>query len=147
MGKKIAALVVGYVAMSAFVFVAFALAYLALGTDGAFKPGSYEISTIWMVLSVIIGLVGATIGGLVCVLIAKDCSPVKWLAGVVLVLGFLFAIPVLTADNEDTPKVRTDDVPAMEAMQNAKQPGWVALLNPLLGAAGVMLGGALKKPK
>jgi hypothetical protein len=33
----------------------------------------------------------------------------------------------------------------MEAMQNAKQPAWIVLLNPLLGAAGVLVGARLKR--
>lgn len=39
MGKKILAVVVGYIAMVAFIFISFTISYLAMGTDGAFKPG------------------------------------------------------------------------------------------------------------
>ncbi len=35
----------------------------------------------------------------------------------------------------------------MEAMQNARTPVWVALLNPLVGAAGVFWGARLRRSR
>lgn len=66
------------------------------------------------------------------------------LAGLVIVLGLLTAIPVLMA-NDPRPNVRDASVGNMEAMMNARQPAWIALLNPLIGAVGVMLGSRMKK--
>jgi hypothetical protein len=62
------------------------------------------------------------------------------LAGLVLVLGIIFAIPVLTAPADEAPQARTGDVGNTEAMQNARQPDWLVILNPLLGATGVLIG-------
>jgi hypothetical protein len=52
---------------------------------------------------------------------------------------------VLTA--RDTNAARTSDVSNMEAMQKAKEPAGVALTNPLLGAAGVLVGGRLRRKR
>ncbi len=40
----------------------------------------------------------------------------------------------------------TADVSNLEAMQNAVQPLWVAILNPVLGVVGVLLGAGLRRP-
>ena len=56
-------------------------------------------------------------------------------------LGLLSAIPVFMTSNPAEAKIRAGAVGNMEAMMNAKQPTWIALLNPLIGVAGVMIGG------
>ncbi len=119
--------------------------YLILGAEGAFQPGNYQASTTWLVLSTILGLIAAVLGGLVCVIIAKDHKAAIWLAGLVLVLGIIFAIPGLNAPEAETNKVREGNVDNIEAMQNAKQPPIALILNPIIGAIGVMAGSRLKK--
>lgn len=52
---------------------------------------------------------------------------------------------MLTASNDGRPQVREASAGNLEAMTNARQPGWVAVLNPIIGAIGVMLGARLKK--
>jgi hypothetical protein len=131
----------GYVTMFMLVFITFTIAYLAMGAEGAFKPGSYEVTTLWLVVSIALGLIAATVGGVVCLAIAKNHKAVLALAGLVLVLGLLSAVPALTTSSASETKVRAGDVGNMEAMMNAKQPAWIALLNPLIGVAGVMIGG------
>lgn len=141
--RAIVGVVVGYIAMAVFIFATFSIAYLTMGTDGAFRANSFDPSTLWVVTSFILGFIGAIVGGFVCAMIAKASRAPIVLAGLVLVLGLLIAIPVLTAS--DAPKVRTGDIGNIEAMQNARQPAWVALLNPLVGAAGVIVGARLKR--
>ena len=143
MFRSIAAVVVGYLVMFLLVFTLFTAAYLAMGTEAAFTPGTYEVSTLWVVISFVLGLVAALVGGYVCAAIARRGKAPLALAALVLGLGILFAIPVLTAPRESAP--RTGGVPNLEAMQNARTPGWVALLNPFVGAVGVLLGARLKR--
>ena len=130
--------VLGYVMMVAFVFLSFSIAYRVMGADLAFQPGSFEVSTLWIVISFMLGLAGAILGGYVCEAIAPTPGPAKVLALVVLLLGFAFAVPVLTTSSPSPP--REGAVSNTEAMQNARQPTWVALLNPLFGAVGVLIG-------
>lgn len=133
----------GYVTMALFVFVLFSIAYLAMGAEGAFKSGSYEVTALWLIVSFVLSLLAAIAGGFVCAVIARNPKGPLALAGLVVVLGLLLAIPVLRASSSDA-KLRPAQVGNLEAMQNARQPKWVALLNPLIGAAGVMLGARLK---
>ena len=147
MGRKIGGVIVGYIVMAAFIFLSFTLLYLILGTEGSFKPASYQVSAVWLIASLILGLIAAVIGGYVCVMIAKEQKTAYILAGIVLVLGILFALPGLSVSDEEMNKVREGNVPNMEAMQNAKQPPLVLILNPIIGAVGVILGSRMKKTK
>jgi hypothetical protein len=145
MGRAVISVVVGYVAMFAAIFLAFSGLYLLLGQDLSFRPGSYEPSVLWTVASFALGAGAAVLGGYVCARIARAATPPKVLAGVVLVVGLLSAIPVLTA--AATPaEARTGEVGNLEAMMRAKQPAWVAVANPFVGLVGVLLGARLRRP-
>ena len=145
MGRIIGAVVVGYVVMALLIFGTFTLAYLAMGADGAFKPSSYDATPLWLATSFALGLLAAVVAGFVCASIAKGTKAPAILAGAVLVLGLLMAIPVLTARIANSPKVRSSEVGNMDAMMDAEQPAWVALLNPFVGAAGTLLGASFKR--
>ena len=127
------------------VLVSFTAIYLILGADGAFKPGSFEPSTTWIALSFVLGFAAAVAGGFVCALIAKSKTGPMILIGLVIVLGLVMAIPAMMSDDSG-PTVREGDLDNFEAMQSAKTPGWVALLNPFVAAAGIFLGARLIKP-
>ena len=67
----------------------------------------------------------------------------KVFAVIVLALGLLFSIVTKMKEQPDT--ARSGDVPNLQAMQMAQTPTWLCLLNPVLGAAGVLLGARMKK--
>jgi hypothetical protein len=148
MGRLIGSVVIGYLVMAAFVFVTFTILWMILGTDGAYKPGSWEISGTWLVFSIVLTILSAVLGGMACAALAKKASGPQILAAVVVILGLVMAIPVLTQSDE-TPEPRPVEVSMTEAMQNARQPTWIALLNPVLGAVGVLIGAGMlsSKPK
>jgi uncharacterized membrane protein YeaQ/YmgE (transglycosylase-associated protein family) len=72
MVRKILAVVGGYVVMAVFVFVTFTLTYLTLGTEGSFQPNSFEVSGLWIVASIVLGFIGAVLGGLISITIAMS---------------------------------------------------------------------------
>lgn len=139
MGRTIAGVVVGYIVMALVVFAVFSVAYMAMGADRAFQPGSYAPSGLWIVVSFIVSFAAAAAGGWTCSAIARNPRAVTALAVLVIVLGIVFAIPVMTRKGDPVP--RADTVGSMQAMQQAQTPLWVALLTTLVGAAGVMVGG------
>ena len=147
MVRNILGVVLGYVAMFAFVFISFTVLYLILGADGSFESGTYEVSFVWIIISFILGLAAAVLGGYLCVLISKNNKAVLVLAALVLIFGIAMAIPALGESADDVYEMRKNDVSNMEAMQNAKQPPVVLLLNPIIGALGVFAGSKLKKVK
>ena len=139
MGRLIGSVVVGYIVMFCVLFAVFSGAYFAIGAERAFLPGSYDASMLWNVLSVVLGLAAAVIGGMVCMTIAKDPRGPKWLAALVFVIGVAFAVPVLRQSPVSEP--RPAGLSMMEAMGKARQTPWTALLNPVIGVLGVMIGG------
>ncbi|MFL6208374.1 MAG: hypothetical protein ACJ74W_05960 [Pyrinomonadaceae bacterium] len=145
MARSILAVIVGYVVMFLFIFVLFTGLYLLLGANASFKPGSYRPSILWLALSTPLAFGAAIIGGYVCAALARGGRAPLALAVLVLVLGVICAVPVLMAP--DANAVRTSDVSNMEAMQKANEPTGVALTNPLLGAAGVLVGSWLRRKR
>lgn len=146
MGRIIGAVVAGYVVLAVLVFATFTGLYLLMGPGLSFVPGSCEASALWIGLSTLLGFGAAVGGGCVACRIAR-AKGAKALAAVVVALGLLLAIPVILSASAH-PAFDCSDATNMEAMQNARQPIWVALLNPFIGAAGVLLGGRCRpKPE
>lgn len=139
--KAIGGVVIGYVAMFICVFTLFTLAYTLLGANGAFQPGSYDVSGTWLVIAVAVSALAALVGGFVCKAIARSSGAALALAGLVLVLGVVSAI---IGANKTVPPVRAANVGNIEAMNYAKTPTWMMLLMPVIGAAGVLVGARLK---
>jgi hypothetical protein len=142
MARSVLGVIAGYVVMALLVFASFSAAYLLMGADGAFRPNSYEVSGLWLATSFVLALLAAVAGGYVCAAISRRTLAPLVLAVVVLVLGMMAAAPALTARGESP--VRTGDVPNLAAASQARTPPWVALLNPLVGAAGVLAGARLR---
>ena len=90
-------------------------------------------------------LVTAAIAGFVCAIIARNGKAPLALAGLVLLLGLVMATAKVMTQPADTHEVRFGPVSNMEAMQKARHPSWVVFLGPFIGAAGVVIGGKLKK--
>jgi hypothetical protein len=94
---------------------------------------------------VIVGILAAIIGGWVCALIARSFGAAKVLALVVIVLGLALAIPTFIENPPTEP--RTADVSSSDAMMRAQTPQWIAVVNPVIGAIGVLIGASLRKPR
>jgi peptidoglycan biosynthesis protein MviN/MurJ (putative lipid II flippase) len=145
MGRKIGSVVAGYATMFAGVFVLMTLFWTLLGANGAFLPGSWEVTGTWVALLLGAGVVAAVAGGYVAAAVAKDARAGIWLAGLVFVLGVAMAIPVLTAGAPADLGPRPDQLPMFDAMAKGQQPGWSALLNPVIGALGSIFGARLRR--
>ncbi len=136
--RNILAAVAGYLAMALSVFVLFSLLWAVLGSSGSFQPGSWEISDAWTAGSIVVGFAAAYLGGLVCARLARDRGGATILIAAVVALGVVVALA--GAGGEGATGPRPDQVSMMEAMSSARQPTWIAWLNPLLGAVGVWIG-------
>lgn len=142
--RKILGAIAGYIVFALFLVLFFLALYLVLGADRSFLPGKYDPSTTWTISTFILGFIATAIGGYVTALIGRN-GAVKMMAGLVVVIG---AIVVVMLAMENKPEeVRVGDVPMMEAMDKAREPLWVAIVNPILGVFGVFAGGSLRKNK
>jgi hypothetical protein len=124
---------------------AFMTIYTLVGANWSFKPASYEASTRWTVMQFAVILVTTIIAGLICAIIAQQGRAALVLAAVVLVLGLALGFASMALRPADTHEVRAGDVPNMEAMSKARHPAWVIFLGPVIGAAGIVIGGKLKR--
>ena len=138
--KAVGGVVGGYVAMRLFFFITAAISFLVMGPDRAFALSTYDVTWLWLVVSLVLSFVAAIVAGAVCRRIAKGSGAVMTLATLVLIVGVVSAVPALSASSQD-PAARAEEVPVMDAMTNARQPAWTALLLPWAGLVGVMIGG------
>ena len=134
------AIVLGYLAMIGAMFGIFTTAYPMVSVDRLFEPGSYQAAGGWIVLSLGISLVAAMIAGTLCARVAPATPAPLWLAAIVLVLGGLMAVPAVMNASSSRGGARPPKITMSDAMAHAEQPLWVALLNPLVGAAGILIG-------
>ena len=141
--RKILAILVGYLAMALFIAVTFGVTFAVLGADGVFEPGTFDPSTTWLILSFLLGVAGAMLAGLICKFVARDRKTVFVFAGIVFVLGLALAVPQALSDAPDVERLA--DVSGEDAALYAKQPVWVALLNPFVGAIGILVGARLRR--
>lgn len=143
MGRKILGGILGYVVVFIFIFATFSAAYLLMGPNHAFKPGSYDVSLRWLAVSTVLGFIGAAIGGYVAALVGRSGTAVKITAAIVLLIGILTI--AMVAMSPRSTEARSSDVSNMEAMRRAQQPLWVAVLNPIIAIAGVLIGGSFRR--
>lgn len=140
--RSILAAVAGYAVIVLVVFAGIGVAWLALGGAGAFQGEGPAPSTPWMALNLLSGFIAAVVGGLVARRIGGSPTAVRILLAMVLVLGVVSALMGGTA-TEAGPAI---DKPVaqmsfMEAGRHAVQPAWYNWIIPLVGAAGVLVGG------
>lgn len=142
--RDVVAGVLGYVAMAVTVMVLFTVAYVAMGTEGAFRPESFEVSGAWTALSLVIGFGAAVLGGIVCGRIAAGPSGGPKGRGTLVLVGLvvlLAAWQILAgAGVEPETLERTAEIGMGDAMDMAVVPGWLNWINPLVGVAGVLAG-------
>ena len=96
-------------------------------------------------MSFVIILLSAIIAGLICAAIARGRKATLALAGLILVVGLLMAIPAVAKSKANAGMARVGDVPSMEAAKLAYWPVWVPFTFPFVSAIGAVVGGKLKK--
>ena len=143
MMRQVLAVVVGYVVIAVMIFATFSAAYLAMGTDAALRPGSFDVTTTWIIVSFVLGFLASMVGGYVAASISPNRRVPQILAAAVLALSLAAAIPLMTS--KEPPAPRSGDVPSMTAMMNARNPVWFALLIPFTGAVAVLIGAGLRR--
>jgi len=147
MGRKIIAVIIGYLVMFALQFATFMTVYTVMGADWSFKPRSYHASTQWTVMQFTVIFVTALVAGLVCALIARGGKAPLVLAVVALFIGFTLGALHVATQPADTGEVRSPSVPNMEAMTKARHPVWVIFAGPVIAALGIAIGGNLKRSR
>lgn len=123
----------GNVVIAFLVFITLSVAYLILGPEGSYRPGTYDVIATWIGISVVLSFAGTVLGGVVSARMARSATPPKILAGIVLVLGLAMA---LMTETPDTTPARVADPSVWEAAGRSRQPGLAAVRQPTRRAAG-----------
>ncbi len=145
--RKILAVITGYFVMAIFVMLSLGGIYMAIGSERAFEPGTYQITTLWLVSMFAVGLLAAIFGGVTCAKVSKHSKhAVIGLMLLVLVLGVSMALDKLKASDAEMPLVREPGTSMMDAMNIAKEPVWVSFTHPIIGCLGVMIGAMIVCP-
>lgn len=145
MVRSIIAVIVSYITMFVLNFLGFVGLYAIVGPSHAFKPRLYLASNRWILMGVAVMFVSGIIAGLICAAIARGRKATLALAGLILVVGLLLAIPAVMKSRANAGMVRVGDVTSMEAMEKASWPVWAPLVFPFVSAVGALVGGKLKK--
>ena len=145
MVRSIIAVIVSYISMFVLNFLGFVGLYAIVGPSHAFKPRLYLASNRWILMGVAVMFVSGIIAGLICAAIARGRKATLALAGLILVVGLLLAIPAVMKSRANAGMVRVGDVTSMEAMEKASWPVWAPLVFPFVSAVGALVGGKLKK--
>lgn len=140
--RKLLGAVVGYIVFFFCLYLLFTGLSLILGPDRLFLPGNYDPSMMWIIGAFVLGMIAAALGGYVAALIGKS-GAVKIMAGLVVLIGAIVFVQLLRENR--AVETRTVDLPTMEAMFKAREPLWVAAVNPLLVVIAVLVGGTMRK--
>lgn len=142
--KSILAIIASYAAMFIFMFAVFTGCYFALGVEGTFQTDSYNVTTVWAALTVVVSLLAGIIGGFVCAAISKSKRTCQIFAFIVFLIGLLACVVPAMQRSPDAPNVRAGEVSNTDAMRLQVSPLWLHLLTPVVSAAGVLLGARMK---
>ena len=145
MVRSIIAVIVSYIAMFALNLLGFIGLYAIVGPRHAFKPRLYVASNRWFVMAVAVMIVSGIIAGLLCAAIARGRKATLALAGLIIVVGLLLAIPAIAKSRANAELVRVGDVSTREAMEKASWPVWAPFTFPFVSAVGAVIGGKLRK--
>jgi hypothetical protein len=142
--KSILAIIVSYIAMFVIFMAIFTGLYFALGVERVFQADSYEVSMLWIVLTLAVGFLVSMFAGYLCWVISKSWRACQIFALIVFLLALIQCFSALKR-NPDEPNTRAGEVGMFDAMKLAVSPFWLHVVNPILCGAGVLIGARMKR--
>jgi hypothetical protein len=145
MVRSILGVIASLIAMAILVSVLSVALWFVLGVDGVLKPATFDAMPVLTIWSVLAAFIGALFGGWMCLKISKSRTAVLVFAILAILLGLLNAT---MQQGKPTPGPREPGLSVFDAIQKRKEPIWFTLLVPVIGCAGILLGGrGFSKPK
>jgi hypothetical protein len=142
--KSILAIIVSYIAMFVIFMAIFTCLYFVLGVERVFQADSYEVSMLWIALTLVIGFLVSMFAGWLCAAISKSWRACQVFALIVFLLALMQCLSALRR-NPDAPNTRAGEVGMFDAMRLAVTPLWLHFVNPILSGAGVLIGARMKR--
>ena len=144
MFKSIVAVIVSYIAMFVLFMAIFVCLYFVLGVEHVFQPDSYEVSMLWIVVTLVIAFLVTMFAGYLCAVISKSWRTCQVFALIVFLLALWQCFSGLRRDSEG-PNVRAGDVTYLEAIGHAVTPMWLHFVNPVINGLGILIGARMKR--
>jgi hypothetical protein len=141
--RSVLAVLAGYLVMFIWVVTSLSIAWYFIGPEVGFRPGTTEVTAVWLLINIPLSFIGAIFGGWVAAVIGRHPAnlPVKVLAGIVFLLALLNAWMQRTMERPEIPE--GFDLATFEAAQYAIQPDWYNVSLAILGPVGVLVGGMM----
>jgi ABC-type Na+ efflux pump permease subunit len=143
--KSILAIIVSYIAGYLIFFGIITACFFLLGVERVFEPDSYEISSTWLSLALIVSLLSTGVAGYICLAMSRSWRTCQALALIVLFLTSITCIVEFRRINPDAPNIRAGEVGYVDAMMLGVPPRWFPFVNPVIGCFGVLIGARLKR--
>lgn len=141
MVRIVNAVIAGYLLSGAITLILFAGLLFGLGPNWLLIPGTYNGGVFLTIAAPSITLAAGVLGGWLCRRIGRVPSAVVALAVVVLVAGQISAYFTLQKPEPTGP--RDPNLSTAQFLEKGREPTWLVLLNPPLGAAAALVGGLL----
>jgi hypothetical protein len=142
--RSILAIVVSYIAMFVVFMAIFFGLYFALGVERVFQPDSYEVSMLWITVTLVIAFLVTMFAGYLCAAISHSWRTCQVFALIVFLLALWQCFSGLRRDSEG-PNVRGGDVTYLEAIGHAVTPMWLHFVNPVINGLGILIGARMKR--
>jgi hypothetical protein len=142
--KSIVAIIVSYLVVFVLFSAVFVGLYFVLGVERVFQPDSYEVSTLWLGLTLVGSLLGWMFGGWLCVKISKSLRTGQVFALLVFVATAITCLSQLSRESEG-PNVRAGEVSFVETLGREVTPRWFHFVNPVVSLVGVLAGVRMKR--
>lgn len=143
--RAITGAILGYIATAFLVMVGLTVLWWLVGAGIAFEAGTTRTTLAWSLPALALSAAAATLGGIAAARIGGSRATIG-LVGLVIVLGAL-SIGLRLAADDPLPVIPEGrdiaELSSFEAAALARGPLWFDLVVPLVGAAGVALGGRL----
>lgn len=147
--RSILAVVVSYIVMFVLIVTVFMGLWYGMGPDRLLEPGVWKGNLFLCIAAPSITILAGLFGGWLCAKIGRGSGPVMALAAVVLVLGA--AMAVFTLQKPEPTGPRPAGMTVEQIMKDGREPTWLAILNPIIGAGAVLVGGLViagsRKPR
>src|ERR1700748_647880 len=107
--KSLLPIIVSYFAIFAIFVAIFTCLYFVLGVERVFQTDSYEVSMLWIVLTLVIGFLVSIFSGFLCAVISKSWRTCQVFALIVFVLAMIQCFGALRRNNPDAPNIRAGE--------------------------------------
>lgn len=144
--RSIIAVIATYIVMAILIVIAFMSLWYGLGPNRLLQPGSFKGNMFMNIAAPAITVFAGLFGGWMCVKIGRSRTPAIVLGCIVLALGLAMAAVTLQKPFPADP--RDPAMTVEQIMEVGREPTWIAIFNPIGGAAAVLIGGLAiaKKP-